>query len=83
MSSLLSELPRILDINLEGNNAFFLWGALQDAPILAASLKGGADYLITLDAKDFLVEKVVSHVPFQIMKPSNFLKEYRTLLFHG
>lgn len=49
----------------------------KDAPILAAAVETGIDYLITLDRRHFLVPKILSHSPkIKILTPGDFLKEF-------
>ena len=50
----------------------------KDAPILAGAIKYKADYLITLDKKDFLSKKVLSFVKqhnLSIFTPKEFLQK--------
>lgn len=51
---------------------------LKDIPILLGALLSGAEVLITLDKKDFLENQKlrVLKLPFKILNPENFLKEY-------
>jgi putative PIN family toxin of toxin-antitoxin system len=48
----------------------------KDNPVVATALEGGADYLVSLDARDLLALKVVlgrAHRPVQIVNPLDFL----------
>lgn len=47
-----------------------------DAPILAAAVSSGADYLITWDKKHFITPKVKSYAGIKIITPGDFLKEF-------
>lgn len=47
----------------------------KDAPILAAALNVGVDYLVTLDKKHFLQEDVLKFAqPAKILLPGDFVK---------
>lgn len=48
-----------------------------DAPILAAATKAPIDYLVTLDKKDFITQKIQREVVFAIVTPGEFLKEFQ------
>lgn len=49
----------------------------DDAPILAAAQNTPVDYLITLDIKHFLTEKVKDAATFSIVTPGKFLEAFR------
>ncbi len=45
----------------------------KDAPILAAALVSGAAYLVTLDRKDFMTQKLrAAHLPLSLVTPKEF-----------
>ena len=47
----------------------------KDAPILAGTKNQKTDYLITLDRKDFLTDKInKTKLPFSIMTPGEYLQ---------
>ncbi len=47
----------------------------KDAHVLAAALQGGCDYLITLDRKHFMTDKIhQAKLPIRILTPGDFLK---------
>ena len=50
----------------------------EDIPILAGAASTRADFLLTLDRKDFLNNKVLKHkrLTFKIMTPGNFIQGY-------
>ncbi len=49
----------------------------KDAPILAAAVAGRAVYLITLDRRHFMTEKIrQAHLPLKILTPKEFFQEY-------
>jgi len=50
----------------------------EDAPIIAASLKSRADYLLTFDRKHFLNNKTLAKIklPFSIMTPGDFIQKH-------
>lgn len=48
----------------------------NDAPILAAAIKSRPDFLITLDAKHFFIDRVKEKVSFVICSPKDFLQKY-------
>lgn len=52
------------------------WINADDAPILAAAIKSGADCLITWDRKHFQSRKVTENVQFPIFTPGEFLENY-------
>lgn len=47
----------------------------DDAPILAAAVSSGADYLITWDKKHFIAPSVKSYTGIKVVTPGDFLKE--------
>jgi len=49
----------------------------HDAPTLAAALKAKPDYLITLNTKHFCTFLVRKTVPFKVLTPAEFWKEWR------
>jgi putative PIN family toxin of toxin-antitoxin system len=51
----------------------------KDAPILAAAMESEADYLITLDKKHFLKQKVRHSVPIEVCTPADFLRIFERL----
>ena len=47
----------------------------KDAHVLAAALQGNCDYLITLDRKHFMTDKIQqAKLPIKILTPGDFLK---------
>lgn len=48
-----------------------------DAPILAAGAKAPIDYLVTLDKKDFMTQKIQKEVLFRVVTPGEFLNEFK------
>lgn len=52
---------------------------LKDAPILAAAMESEADYLITLDKKHFLKQKVRRNIPIEVCTPADFLRIFERL----
>lgn len=49
----------------------------KDAPILAAFLKSPADFIVTLDRKDFLIPRVIKFCqPKIVLTPGEFVKRY-------
>jgi putative PIN family toxin of toxin-antitoxin system len=53
----------------------------KDAPILAAAIESKADFLITLDKKHFLKQKIQRDIPIEICTPSDFLRIFERLWF--
>ena len=51
----------------------------KDAPILAAAMGSEADYLITLDKKHFLKQKVRRNIPIEVCTPAEFLRTFARL----
>ena len=51
----------------------------KDAPILAAAMASEADYLITLDKKHFLKQKVRHNIPIEVCTPADFLRIWERL----
>lgn len=51
----------------------------KDAPILAAAIEASVDYLITLDKKHFLTQRLQKHISPEICTPSDFLKTFERL----
>ena len=51
----------------------------KDAPILAAAMESEADYLITLDKKHFLKQKVRRNIPIEVCTPADFLRIFERL----
>lgn len=48
----------------------------KDAHVLAAALKSGAAFLLTLDRRHFMTEKVRdAHLDLDVMTPGNFLRK--------
>ncbi|MBI3016213.1 MAG: PIN domain-containing protein [Candidatus Tectomicrobia bacterium] len=52
----------------------------KDAPILAAAIRGKADYLIPWNTRHFQKTSVRRAVRFKIMTPGEFLEEFRRSL---
>jgi len=52
----------------------------KDAPILAAAIRGKADYLITWNTRHFHRASVRRAVRFKIVTPGEFLEEFRRSL---
>ncbi len=53
----------------------------KDAAILAAAIESKVDFLITLDKKHFLKQKVQRNIPIEICTPSDFLRIFERLWF--
>lgn len=51
----------------------------KDAPILAAAIEAKVDYLITLDKKHFLKQKVQRNIPIEVCAPADFLRIFERL----
>ena len=51
----------------------------KDAPILAAAMESEADYLITLDKKHLLKQKVRRNIPIEVCTPADFLRIFERL----
>jgi len=51
----------------------------KDAAILAAAIEAEVDYLITLDKKHFLKEKIRPNVPIEICMPAEFLRTFESI----
>lgn len=51
--------------------------ARKDIPILVSALRMNANFLVTLDKKDFMSEKI-RHVtlPFEILLPGTYIQKY-------
>lgn len=48
----------------------------KDVPVLAAALESGADYLITLDRRHFLTERISTVLKkMKIVTPADFIRE--------
>jgi len=52
----------------------------NDAPILAAAIRVKTDFLVTWNTRHFQIESVREAVPFPILTPGEFLKEFRKSL---
>lgn len=53
----------------------------KDLPVLAAAILSRSSYLITLDRRDFMTEKIrKAHLPIRIATPKEFFKETRSLI---
>lgn len=51
----------------------------EDAPILAGAVKARTDFLVTLDRKDFMAEKLrKTSLPLIIVTPQTFFQEHWT-----
>jgi len=49
----------------------------KDAPILAAAIRSGAKFLVTLDKKHFLNKKVAeANLPINVVTPGEFIEKY-------
>ena len=49
----------------------------EDAPILAGAMRARAQFLITLDRKDFMIQTVArAKPPFLIVTPKDFFQKY-------
>ncbi len=49
----------------------------KDAHVLAETVKGEAEFLLTLDRKDFMSPKMLqADLPFRIMTPGDFLRHW-------
>lgn len=53
----------------------------KDAAILAAAIESKVEFLITLDKKHFLKQKVRRNLPIEICTPSDFLRIFERLWF--
>jgi putative PIN family toxin of toxin-antitoxin system len=53
----------------------------KDAAILAAAIESKVEFLITLDKKHFLKQKVQRKIPIEICTPSDFLRIFERLWF--
>lgn len=53
----------------------------KDAAILAAAIESKVEFLITLDKKHFLKQKVQRNIPIEISRPSDFLRIFERLWF--
>jgi len=53
----------------------------KDAAILAAAIESKVEFLITLDKKHFLKQKVQRNLPIEICTPSDFLRIFERLWF--
>ena len=53
----------------------------KDAAILAAAIESEVDYLITLDKKHFLKQKVRHNIPIEVCTPADFLRIFERLWF--
>jgi putative PIN family toxin of toxin-antitoxin system len=53
----------------------------KDAAILAAAIESKVEFLITLDKKHFLKQKVQRNIPIEICTPSDFLRIFERLWF--
>lgn len=53
----------------------------NDAPILAAALLAGVDYLVTWNTRHFQKKAVRDAAPFPIVTPGEFLEAFRQALF--
>ena len=51
----------------------------KDAVILAAAIEAKVDYLITLDKKHFIKERVRRNIPIEICTPADFLRIFERL----
>ena len=51
----------------------------KDAIILAAAIEAKVDYLITLDKKHFIKERVRRNIPIEICTPADFLRIFERL----
>jgi len=52
----------------------------DDAPILAAALQSGAQFLITWNTRHFMTPKVPKDLPVQILNPGEFIEEWMRFL---
>ena len=66
------------NLNLETIHMLENFLVLKDIPILAGALFSKAEFLITLDKRDFLDNKKLTNLnlPFKILNPENFIKNY-------
>lgn len=53
----------------------------KDAPILAAALESEVDFLISLDRKHFLTQRMRGKVPIKVLSPSEFLRMFERLCY--
>jgi len=54
----------------------------KDAAILAAAIEAKVDYLITLDKKHFLKQKIQRDIQIEVCTPADFLKIFEGLWLH-
>jgi len=52
----------------------------NDAPILAAAIEAGVDYLVTWNTRHFQKKVVRDYAQFPILTPGEFLEEFRQAL---
>jgi|CXWL01.1.fsa_nt_gi predicted nucleic acid-binding protein len=52
----------------------------NDAPILAAAIEEGVDYLVTWNTRHFQKKSVRDHAQLPILTPGEFLEEFRRVL---
>ena len=72
------EIQSLDNLNLETIHMLENFLVLKDIPILAGALFSKAEFLITLDKRDFLDNKKLTNLnlPFKILNPENFIKNY-------
>ena len=77
---LISSIPMSIEDNpsaMEVREMAKLIDDIKDAPILSGALKSNAEFLITLDRKHFLTEKLKSaNLPIKILTPKEFIENY-------
>jgi len=54
----------------------------KDAAILAAAIEAKVDYLLTLDKRHFLKQKIQRDIQIEVCTPADFLKIFERLWIH-
>ncbi len=65
------------DPTIEKTNRYSSFMNRNDAPILAAAISSGADYLVTWDRKHFIKKRSSLTVKIKIVTPGEFLQYFR------
>ena len=72
---LISEFTKIDNFNHDFDKKYEKFIVGKDIPILVGAGKMGADFLLTLDKKDFMNAKIAKlKLPFTIMSPGEYLR---------
>ena len=53
----------------------------KDTAILAAAIEAKVDYLITLDKKHFLKQRIQRNIPIEVCTPADFIRTFERLWF--